>query len=166
MVVRGLCVRCDIVCDAARFDFDCVCCLCVFVCVLLCFVYVCGVCEALGDVVWSVSGCVFCYVLCVSSYVCVLFLIYRVMFVWYVLCVVVFVRAVVECVCVLIAMSCVMLYGLRFVRDSLCGAVWRVVVFAWLLFLCGLCQCVLRRLCLMHSVTLSGVGVVFFVFVL
>ena len=52
--------RCEITCDAARFEFVYVCCMCV--CLLLCLVYVCGGCEVLGDVVWRVFGCVFCCV--------------------------------------------------------------------------------------------------------
>ena len=60
--------RCDCLCGAARLEFACVC--CVFVCILLCVVSVCGGCEVLGDVVWCVVGCVFCCV-CVCFYVCV-----------------------------------------------------------------------------------------------
>ena len=42
----------------------------VFVCLLICFVSVCGGCEVLGDVVWCVVRCVFCCA-CVCFYVCV-----------------------------------------------------------------------------------------------
>ena len=74
-----------------------VCVVCVFVCPLLCFVYVCGGCEVLGDVVWCVFGCVFC---CVCVCFCVLLLMYCLMFVWSMLCVFVFVRVVDKGVCV------------------------------------------------------------------
>ena len=45
-----VCVRCNIVCAAARFDSVCVLfpCLCAS-CVVL---FMCGVCEVLGDVAW------------------------------------------------------------------------------------------------------------------
>ena len=52
-----VCFRCDIVCDAARFDFVSVCCLCMCV---RCVRYICGVCEVFGDVVWYAFGCVSC----------------------------------------------------------------------------------------------------------
>ena len=69
----------------------------VFAYVLLCFVYVCGVCEVWYDVEWYVFVCAFLVWMRVVLYVCALFVVYCVTFVWYVLCVFVVVRM---CLCV------------------------------------------------------------------
>ena len=58
----------EVVLDAARFEFVYV--MFVFVCVLVCFVYACGVCQRLCDAVWRVLGCVCCWV-CVCCDTCV-----------------------------------------------------------------------------------------------
>ena len=63
--------RCNLMCDVARSDFGCVCCLCVSV---RWFVYVCGVSEVLGDFVFfmvcALEMCVCCVCVCVFLCVC------------------------------------------------------------------------------------------------
>ena len=61
--------RCDLVCDAARFEFVCVCCVCA--CVPLALFCLCVVVVRFGVMLYGVCfGCVFCCV-CVCASMCV-----------------------------------------------------------------------------------------------